>query len=120
MLIAVYGSLREGCYNHLFFLQGAEKKGVTTTPGRLYNFGAYPALTKDATSFSVECEIYEVDDLTYKSIDSMEKGAGYFEGHIQTKWGDAAIWYYPSLVRLARVPQVLPWGNSTVITWVGP
>ena len=120
MLIAVYGSLREGCYNNPFFLGDADKKGTTLVEGRLYSFGAYPGLVKEGCSFPVECEVYEVNLETYNSIDAMERGAGYFRTVVPTKWGDADVWCYPNNTTVVRSPQVLPKKNADFVRWEGP
>jgi gamma-glutamylcyclotransferase (GGCT)/AIG2-like uncharacterized protein YtfP len=96
MLIAVYGSLKEGCYNHPYFLKDSEKKGVMTVPGKLFSFGAFPGLVYDKEKGdAVEVEVYDVSEKIQKDIHHMETGAGYYRSEVATPWGShACIWYY--------------------------
>ena len=88
-LIAVYGSLKESCYNSSFFDMGPCLL-VDHVKGDLFSLGAYPALTPGEDT--VEVEIYRVDPATFRSIDGMELGAGYYQDSIKTPEGPAVIW----------------------------
>lgn len=79
--IAVYGSLKEGAYNHRAFGLGLPITKAKVK-GSMYLQGTYPRLFKEEDSqpehvLEYECEIYEVSEHIYEAIDGMEIGAGY-------------------------------------------
>lgn len=76
-VIAVYGSLKKGKYNHTI-LESCKFLGETKVTGTLYSVGSYPALIEEGENEYV-AEVYEVPDTIYQSIRGMELGAGYKE-----------------------------------------
>ena len=76
--IAVYGSLRKGCYNNRWLGNAKYIETFTVTGFALYDLGFYPAAVEQKGS-SIVIEIWEVDDDTFKRIDNMEIGAGYIQ-----------------------------------------
>lgn len=86
-IIGVYGSLKKGCYNYeRFGLNSAKYLGQSTLTGPMYLIaGQYPALFP-ATDTSLDSvhpiEIYEVSDRLFDILDSMERGAGYYQADV--------------------------------------
>lgn len=70
--VGVYGTLKQGHGNHVL-LQHVERAAVGHVSGhRLYQSGI-PFLVEDSTSdYDVLVEIYDVDDKTLQSLDSLE------------------------------------------------
>lgn len=75
--IAVYGSLKNGKYNHSI-LEGSKYLGSTKVTGTLYRVSSYPALIEEGNN-EYDAEVYEVSDDVFYYIHSMELGAGYKE-----------------------------------------
>lgn len=107
-LIACYGSLKKGKYNHDGLGEGAEFMGDHSVRGVMYSNGSYPKLYHpmtglDETLQEIEgeetrdhaLEVYNISDEAYRNIESMEIGAGYVTEQIETPYGTAAIWYMP-------------------------
>lgn len=94
MLIGVYGSLKEGKFNH-YRLNGAKMVSKEIVSGQLYTNGIYPALVLNGAK-EVLLEVYDVPLATFLSLNDMEYRAGYrLEGTIH----DTLIWvmdYAPS------------------------
>jgi gamma-glutamylcyclotransferase (GGCT)/AIG2-like uncharacterized protein YtfP len=73
--VFVYGTLMRGERNHSV-LRLCRFLGETATAAgfRLYDLGAYPAMTKSETgSGTVIGELFEVDDVTLESLDRLEE-----------------------------------------------
>ena len=113
MLIAVYGSLREGRYNHPYFLGDIERLDTMTVKGKLYSLGAYPAITDGEDD--VEIELYDVPTELYHSIRGMEIGAGYIEIDTPTIHGEAKLWMIPA-ENLERAYEVPP-SSDGIVRW---
>lgn len=104
-LVAVYGSLKKGYYNHRALGEDAEFLGTDTVCGVMYNNGSYPKLykihPKNALPFPKSLsrdhviEVYRISDEPYERITSMELGAGYAPEDIKTIYGMATIYYMP-------------------------
>ena len=105
MLLAAYGSLKKGYYNH-DCLEGAEYLGNSSVRGVMYSNGSYPKLYKVEnddydSNFRLPLEkkhtleIYRVTDEQYRPIERMELGAGYVVEEVETEWGPAKIFYMP-------------------------
>lgn len=75
--IAVYGSLKQGKYNHEI-MKNSEYLGATNVVGTLYRVSSYPAIIEDGDN-SYEAEVYNVGDHVYEMVRAMELGAGYKE-----------------------------------------
>ena len=91
MKIFVYGTLKQGEYNHKClknstYIDDAMLKGFT-----LYDTGyGYPAAVEEEYS-CITGEVYEVSEQDYKYIRSMELGAGYDEIDL----GEFIIYTFP-------------------------
>lgn len=117
-LVACYGSLKQGFYNHYMLGDDKEFKGTLKLRGVMYLCGSYPRLYNWACNWektdkphpdveghhactpfcenlerSHEIEVYEVNHDAYIAIKYMELGAGYVEEDIDTEWGVAKIYY---------------------------
>lgn len=80
-LIGVYGSLRQGMYNHRILAPKIETGDVTyiktntyKLPYKMVAYSSYPALIpeKDGLVNNIDMEIYAVDDDTYRRIEILE------------------------------------------------
>ncbi len=109
-LIACYGTLKKGGYNHRALGRDAEFMGVSSVRGVMYWNGSYPKLYSIEESFTQPSdfiksnegkerdhaiEVYRVNDQCAAYIRLMEKQAGYVEWTITTEWGPAIIYYMP-------------------------
>lgn len=75
--IAVYGSLRQGEYNHRQDMGEMVAQGVITNAA-LYTLGAFPCIVAtDNTDDSVVVEVYDLPEKVFDGIHRMEIGAGY-------------------------------------------
>lgn len=75
-IIAAYGTLRKGFYNHDRF-DGVKYLGTTRIKGfDLYNLGPYPCVVKNPEG-ELTIDLLEVTPITKTNIDRMEIGAGY-------------------------------------------
>lgn len=104
MLIAVYGSLREGLHNHHVL---KDKKGVTymgkfeTKPRyTLKSLGEFPALVKGGHT-SIVMEVYRVDKDTTAKINDLEGYKGpndesnmYNRETMSTPFGNASTYIF--------------------------
>lgn len=87
--ILVYGSLKQGHWNHARFSLGEPSWTGIISGFRLINLGAYPAALP-APNDSILCERYTVSDEIFHFIDMMERGAGYTPLFID----NAVLWVY--------------------------
>ena len=96
--IGVYGTLKKGGWNHTRWGMGhAKYLGSTDIIGAmdLHQFG-YPRLyaVGDAPQEyerSHVLEVYEIDDQTFQSIESMELGAGYYVQEVKLNDGEDIV-----------------------------
>jgi len=100
MLMAVYGTLRKGNGNYRHFLKDKKCLGTTKLKGfKMYSLGFYPCIvpTKNEKD-NIIVEVFELDDEKDKSliagINSMERGAGYSIGEVETIFGKALYYYF--------------------------
>lgn len=105
-LVAVYGSLKKGFYNHYGLGEDAEYLGNMIVTGVMYSNGSYPKLyrTNEDQTFEAfnqgkernhEVEVYSINEARYHGITSMEVGAGYTPEDIETPYGMATIYWMP-------------------------
>lgn len=83
-LIGVYGSLRQGMYNHrLLDNDGAEfiKHYTYTLPYKMIAYSSFPALIpeKDEKTNNVDFEVYAVDDNTYRMVERLEGYPSFYD-----------------------------------------
>lgn len=108
MIVAVYGSLKKGFYNHRALGADARFLGKDKVRGVMYSNGSYPKLYKplvigtdgadmfrDELIRDHELEVYSIENHMHDYIHGMEIGAGYIEEDIKTEFGKAKIYYMP-------------------------
>ncbi len=88
-LCLFYGSLKSTGYNFNRFFGQKLLKDITLQGYDLYSLGQYPAACKGQGSIKVE--LHEIEEDTYESIQSMERGAGYEESFIELDGVKASI-----------------------------
>lgn len=96
-LVAVYGSLRQGLYNH-YHLEKSEyiTNGVVKGFG-MYSLGAYPTLTRKGEHTDVVVEVYNVTGNTFVSLDALEGYPTYYnrkQVRVDTPDGPTLAWIY--------------------------
>ena len=100
-LVAVYGSLLKGLHNNKHFLSDTKLIGEFDSKPEytLYDLGSFPGLVKEGYT-SVRMEIYEVNTLQLKKIDSLEgftpgsSNNHYDRIEINTPFGKAYTYIY--------------------------
>jgi gamma-glutamylcyclotransferase (GGCT)/AIG2-like uncharacterized protein YtfP len=93
--IAVYGSLKEGDFNHDRWLRGIKPIGWQRIEGfDMYDLGMFPYVVRSDYRDCITVEVYEVPDDVAADIERMERGAGYDMVTVQTKWGDADMFVF--------------------------
>ncbi len=96
MLYAVYGSLREGWWNHRWALEDAEFKSLTKVEGyMLRSNGAFPAaIERDGRQAVVEVyDVTNVPDDIVEAMDCMEFNCGYVKREVVTLDGQQ-VWMF--------------------------
>lgn len=122
-LVACYGSLKTGHYNHGMLGEDKELLGTAPVNGVMYSNGSYPKLYKvdrgitdlstftsnekgeikdgkvfpftDSESRNHVVEIYRINDHAFNRINRMEEGAGYAPAELETDYGPAIIYWMP-------------------------
>lgn len=114
--IFVYGSLKEGLYNH-YLLGGKFAKLLqkeATTAGRMYSRGDFPVLYKGDDT--IHGEIWDVPDEAFHRIVDMELNAGYsLEKRIINNKYIAFIFLYHGNEQAEKPSAYIASGN-----WVQP
>jgi gamma-glutamylcyclotransferase (GGCT)/AIG2-like uncharacterized protein YtfP len=103
-LIAVYGSLKKGFYNHGRCGEQVPAGEMTIKGKMTLVANAYPKLFLTDEGDEHEVELYMVDAITFTMLNQMELGAGYTPIHISSPAGDATMWVIDSEERLTGVP----------------
>ena len=112
MLIAVYGSLRKGFYNHSIIEDSVYLGRFDSLPEyNMYDLGSYPGLTKNGET-SIVLEVYRVDQKILSNVDRLEgynilneDRSHYIRNIIDTPYGNAYIYIYAHSV--TGYPQVI-------------
>jgi len=107
MLVAVYGSLKQGYGNHRL-LETSEFKGGTQTKPEytMYSMGGFPCITEEGGT-SIEIEVYEVEDSVFSRLDQLEGYPTFYNRkEIETEWGDAWVYYINDRAYLGRLNVV--------------
>jgi gamma-glutamylcyclotransferase (GGCT)/AIG2-like uncharacterized protein YtfP len=93
-LVAVYGTLKQGQYNHpVLGRQGAEYIGVDILTGWvMYDLGSFPCIVPTKLPESIVVEVYEVADL--RATDRLEGYPGFYDRvQVVTRYGSAWIYF---------------------------
>jgi gamma-glutamylcyclotransferase (GGCT)/AIG2-like uncharacterized protein YtfP len=73
MLVAVYGTLKQGHGNHAHFLNKAPIAGDQLGGFKMYSLGGFPACQHTGDNNDrVMVEVYEIDDKELYSLDGLE------------------------------------------------
>ena len=99
-LIAVYGTLRKGLWNH-HIIQNTEYKGTFKSEPiyTLHDLGGFPGLKENGNT-SVTFEVYSVNDMEAARVDRLEGYSQdktptfYDKKFINTPWGTAGVYIY--------------------------
>jgi len=121
-LLFVYGTLLEGHGNWRYFLEGKSKKlgeHITEPEFTMLHLGGYPGVVPNGNT-SIHGEVYEVDEPTFRSIDSLE---GYYENNpenglynrqlINTPYGEAWIYIFNGGRRGSSYYNIIESGSWT-------
>ena len=101
MLVAVYGTLREGCGNWRWCLKDRAEKISTERLSyhKMYSMGGFPFIVEsDDEHDEITCEVFDVNpkisDAVLSDLDSLE-GYPYMYNRkvVDTSHGDAHIYY---------------------------
>ena len=93
MKVAVYGTLRQGFYNHRL-LENSKFLGKTKTEPRFTMYGHGIPWIVDGGSTQIVVEVYEIDTETFKSLDFLEGFPVYYNRElIDTEFGEAWIYF---------------------------
>lgn len=100
ILVAVYGSLRQGLHNHKLLESSNYLGDFNTEPiYSLYSLGSFPGLKENGNT-SVVMEVYEVTEAVARNVDSLESytpggnNTFYDKISIETPWGTASVYTY--------------------------
>lgn len=104
MKVAVYGSLRQGLYNHKYHLTNSKYLGTfeSLPVYQMVSMGTYPAIAEGG-NISVTMEVYEISLETLHGLDRLE---GYSKGRannhyerkaISTPYGKALVYFYKDM-----------------------
>jgi gamma-glutamylcyclotransferase (GGCT)/AIG2-like uncharacterized protein YtfP len=79
VLVAVYGTLKQGEANYERYLSGREPvhRGAVRAPYLMYDNGSYPMLVPVEEEHAIFVEIYDVDDRTLRALDALEEPYDY-------------------------------------------
>lgn len=92
MLLAVYGSLKNGKHNH-HWLNEAPLIGETKVRGTMYIVhNSYPVIMPTGSD-EYDAEVYDVGEGTYNRILAIEESCGYKASDLETEYGTAKVFY---------------------------
>jgi gamma-glutamylcyclotransferase (GGCT)/AIG2-like uncharacterized protein YtfP len=95
--VFVYGSLKKGFHNNVWFDENDEFIMTTTTKKSIYNMyslGGFPTITKGG-KFKIKGELYKIDPRTLKDLDRLESnGHLYNRELINLDNFDSQAWSY--------------------------
>lgn len=122
-LFAVYGTLRQGSYNHqaLNLDERAEFVRTDYVKGTLYHLGGFPGLLPEASDTLVEVEVFKLVD--YSLAASLDRLEGYRPGRpgnsmyvraevkLENSGETAEIYYYNNQPPKERIITSGNWNN---------
>ena len=115
ILVAVYGSLRKNMGNDHYLTNSNYLGEFKTEPiFSLYSLGGFPGLKENGNT-AVTMEVYEVNEATARSIDSLEgyspnrKPTFYDKQSIETPWGTASVYTYVNDISEDRLVKSGDW-----------
>lgn len=91
--VLVYGSLLKGLHNHRLLEDTVYLGEHTTDPEfTMFSLGGFPGVIRHGKT-AIKGEVYEVDDKTFKSLDSLEGYPSFYSREeVDTPYGKA--WIY--------------------------
>jgi gamma-glutamylcyclotransferase (GGCT)/AIG2-like uncharacterized protein YtfP len=106
-LIAVYGTLRRGFYNHDRFGVLGDYLGCGMLDGfRMHDLGPFP-MVRVCPDSKIFVEVYRITEETYNCIDRMERGSGYEAIPVTIHGSETAtVWGAPAGREVTK-PEVL-------------
>lgn len=93
-IVGVYGSLRNGCHNHVLLEQAKCVSTETIAGFTMHSLGSYPCVFESGNSDdSIVLELYEVTDYELSHLDQLEGHPFWYKRELfPTSVGDA--WVY--------------------------
>lgn len=113
-LVLFYGSLRKGEYNYNYFKNGLTYIKTLQIPGyKLYSLGSYPGIKKSNNKDNViTVDLFQINNWKIgKSIDLMEKAAGYGVSNISINNQNAKLYVYNGAVGKENLIKSGDWVN---------
>lgn len=99
-LVAVYGTLKEGRYNHKIYLKGERPvcRGSVDLPFRMYANDEYPMIVPSNELHPIWVEVFQVDELKLRELDALELPYGYRRETVclENFATEAEIYVYPA------------------------
>src|SRR5215469_16772056 len=94
MLLAVYGTLRNGGHLHERFMTGASpiSEEIELQGYEMFSLGGYPYVTAGKGKITVE--VYDLESEVFDKIRNMECGSGYTDETIMTGFGLVHIFVF--------------------------
>ncbi len=95
VIVAVYGSLKRGFYNHRLLERSRFMATGTVAGFTMYSLGAFPMIVEGTGSVAVE--LYEVDRQTLAALDRLEGFPSFYQRQIVTAQTDCCpveAWIY--------------------------
>ena len=108
MLVAVYGSLKQGFGNNRL-LSASVLKGTDQTPPdyTMYSMGGFPCITEEPGT-SIHIEVYEIDEEVFQRLDWLEGYPRFYNRkEIDTVYGTAWIYYIKDPDNLGHLNKVV-------------
>lgn len=107
-LICCYGSLRQGHGNNRL-LRDSEllSTEVINIPFKMVSLGGFPGLIPSEQNHDITVEVYEVDDRTYKNVESLEGWPHFYQKTVvSTSLGDYEIYILEDQRYQSGYPEV--------------
>lgn len=116
LLIAVYGTLKQGGYNH-DYLENADFIGSNRTEPdySLYNIGGLPAAVKGGST-ALQIEVYQVDQQDLKMIDLLEGHPTFYRRETIQLQKIGAVEIYLWQGQITGAMRKMPDGNWPIFT----
>ena len=96
MLVAVYGTLKQGHINNPGHLDGIEPQhaGFVYIPFRMYEGTEYPMIVPSADTHPIYVEVFEVDEDTLENLDLLEAPYNYHRQNVYVAELDREVAIY--------------------------
>lgn len=114
--VFVYGTLKEGHYNH-YLLQSANaklvEKNVKIDDFQMRSFGSFPCVRSKKDSFIIG-DVYEIDEAGLNLLDSLEIPYGYVREIVKAKINKETKKCYVYSILDRKVFDLLPIVNTGI------